>query len=49
MTDVSTNHGRVSRRTMLRLGAAGTAATGMAAAKIIAILMGTTAELKAAA
>ncbi|WP_198955374.1 multicopper oxidase domain-containing protein, partial [Kineosporia sp. R_H_3] len=36
MTDVSTNHGRVSRRTMLRLGAAGTAATGMAAAKIIA-------------
>jgi FtsP/CotA-like multicopper oxidase with cupredoxin domain len=37
MTDVSANnHGRVSRRTMLRIGAAGTAATGLAAAKIVA-------------
>ena len=36
MSEGSRNHGRVSRRTMLRIGAAGTAATGMAAAKVIA-------------
>ena len=36
MTDVSSNNrGRVSRRTMLRVGAAGTAAAGIGAAKVV--------------